>query len=83
MMSAAEAIHWQCETGCLAAEMSACVIGQVRGMRGIEADGLGGLHKLRVEGGGRCVCVRRRGQFFLLVWQRRGDWRDLMVGAEG
>ena len=83
MMSAAKAVRWRCETGCLAAEMSARVIGEVRGTHGIEADGLGGLHKLRVEGEGRCVCMRRRGRFFLLVWWRRGDWRDLMVGAEG
>jgi len=41
-----EVVRWRRETGCLAAEMSGRVVAQVRGRRGVEADGACVLHDL-------------------------------------
>jgi len=83
MLSVAGIVRWQCETGCCAAEMSACVKQVGRGASE-SGDGVSRiLHNLRVGGGGHSVHQKGWGWFFWLVQLWCGDQWDLRNDVEG
>ena len=54
-----------------------------RGVRKVRDDELTMiLHDLEVGGSARCICQGCWGRFFWLVHPRRGDWGNLVIGAE-